>query len=177
MPVICRETVQHYIDVGEKARDAKAKGNALEDLVCYVCELVPGVRVTNRNELDTLKSEEIDVALWNMCCSDGLYFLPNTILIECKNCAARVGSGEIAVFVEKLRSRGVNFGMLVTTSGITGDAKKMTSAYRKILDALRDGQQLIVVRTSELASLKDTAGFVDLVQKKLGALLVKRAVE
>jgi len=60
-------------------------GRALEDLICYVTGLIPGVAITHRNELNAFDTEEIDVAIWNDGAADGLFFLPNIILVECKN--------------------------------------------------------------------------------------------
>ena len=152
------------------------KGRALEDLVCYVYSLVPGVSVSHRNQMDAFRSEEIDVALWNTCTADGFHFLPNIILLECKNCATRVGSQEVSWFVDKLRNRGMEFGILVTTSGITGDASELNAAHNRIATALTEGRRVVVIRTSELAELEDTAELVELVQKKLCELVVRRAV-
>ena len=85
MPLIVQATVQGYIDAGNNAADTVEQGRALEDLVCYVYGLVPGITITHRNELNAFQTEEIDVALWNDSATDGFFFLPNIILVECKN--------------------------------------------------------------------------------------------
>jgi|UPI000364BFF4 hypothetical protein len=58
----------------------------------------PGVAITHRNELNVFNTEEIDVAIWNDGAPDGFFFLPNIVLIECKNWSNRVGSAELNWF-------------------------------------------------------------------------------
>lgn len=84
MPEISQEVIKRYIEAGEQAKTPVEKGRALQDLVCYLFEQVPGVNTGKRNTLNTFKSEEIDVAFWNRMDVNGFYFLPNIILVECK---------------------------------------------------------------------------------------------
>ena len=129
-------TVQAYIAVWENGASNAEQGHALEDLICYVFSQVPGISVTRRNELNAFLTEEIDVALWNESPVDGFFFLPNIILVECKNWSTRVTSAELAWFDTKLRNRGLNFGILVAPQGITGNAQEVT-AGRSIVAAAR----------------------------------------
>ena len=176
MAPIVQATVQSHIDAGQNGANTAERGRALEDLVCYVYGLVPGVAITHRNELNVFETEEIDVALWNDGATDGFFFLPNIILVECKNWSTKVGSGELNWFDSKLRNRGLTFGIFVTTLGITGDAADLTAAHAIIAAALREGRRLIVVTTTEIAALTDTAQLVRLIKLKLCDLAVKGAV-
>jgi hypothetical protein len=56
---------------------ANEKGRALEDLICFLFPLVPGIEIAQRNALNAFETEEVDVALWNARPTDGFYFLPN----------------------------------------------------------------------------------------------------
>ena len=85
MPAIVTATMQGFIDAGRNAQSRADQGRALEDLVCHVMSLMPGVAITHRNDMNAFETEEIDVAVWNDGADDGLHFLPNIILIECKN--------------------------------------------------------------------------------------------
>src|SRR4051812_14051115 len=118
MPLIAPENVRAYVEVGRAAGTTAEQGRSLEDLICYVLGQLPGVSVTHRNELNAFDTEEIDVAVWNDTANDGLFFLPNLILVECKNWSKKVGSEELNWFYTKLRNRGLTFGILVTTLGI-----------------------------------------------------------
>lgn len=176
MSVIDQAIVQGHIDAGQNGANTAERGKALEDLICYVCGLVPGISITHRNELNVFQTEEIDVALWNDAATDGFFFLPNIILVECKNWSARVGSAEVNWFDSKLRNRGLPFGILVTTLGITGDAADLTTAHATIAAALREGRKLVVVLTAELAALDNTDQLVHLIKLKLCDLAVKGTV-
>ena len=124
MPVIAAATVQAYIDTGRNGQTTAVQGRALEDLICYVLGQVPGVAITHRNELNAFDTEEIDVAIWNDGHPDGFFFLPNIVLVECKNWSSRVGSGELSWFEAKLRSRGLAFGVLIANRVSRGKRQK-----------------------------------------------------
>jgi hypothetical protein len=173
---IAQATVQAHIAAGQNGANTAEQGRALEDLICYVCGQVPGVAITHRNDLNAFQTEEIDVALWNDGATDGLFFLPNIVLVECKNWSTRVGSAELNWFDSKLRNRGLTVGILVTTLGITGDAADLTAAHAVIAAALREGRRLVVLTTAELAALTDTQELVHLIKLKLCDLAVKGTV-
>lgn len=176
MPTISRTTVGAYIGAGAHGATTAAQGRALEDLVCYVFAQVPGISITRRNEMNSFHTEEIDVALWNDGHADGFFFLPNIILVECKNWSRRVGSTEVSWFDSKLRSRGLGFGVLVAPNGITGDEVDLTAAHSIIAAALREGRRLVVIRSDEFLALADSAELVRLVKEKLCDLAVKGTV-
>ncbi len=172
MPSISQEIIQKYFEKGDKAKTTLDKGKALEDLICYLFEQVPGVSIGTRNILSTFKSEEIDVAFWNRPDADGFYFLSNIILVECKNWSKPVGSEEVNWFDSKLKRRGQLFGILVATNGITGDSEKVEAAHEIIRVALSEGRRLIVITRNEIEQLQNTNQLVKLLQKKLCELVV-----
>lgn len=176
MAAIAQETVQEYVDAGTNGATTAEQGRALEDLICYVFAQVPGISITKRNEMNAFQTEEIDVALWNDGHSEGLFFLPNIILVECKNWSNSVGSAEVNWFDTKLRNRGLNFGVLVATNGITGNAVDLTAAHSIVAAALREGRRLLVVRTEELLALTDSPQLVRLIKEKLCDLAVRGTV-
>ncbi len=176
MPAILQATVEAYVDAGTNGATTADQGRALEDLICYVFAQVPGISITRRNELNAFQTEEIDVALWNDGHADGFFFLPNIILVECKNWSSRVSSGELNWFDSKLRNRGLPFGVLVAARGITGDAAEITAAHSIVAAALREGRRLVIVRNDELMALTDSTQLVRLVKEKLCDLAVKGTV-
>lgn len=176
MAAIDQPTVQGFVAAGMAAGTTTDQGRALEDLICYVFGLVPGIAITHRNEMNVFNTEEIDVALWNDMDPAGLSFLPNIILVECKNWSARVGSGEVNWFDSKLRNRGLDFGILVSTLGITGDANDLTAAHAVIAAALRERRRLIILTTNELLALDDTSQLAHLLKEKLCDLAVRGAI-
>lgn len=176
MPAILRATIEAYVEAGRNGATTADQGRALEDLICYVFTQVPGITITRRNELNAFHTEEIDVALWNDGHADGFFFLPNIILVECKNWSSRVGSAELSWFDAKLRSRGLSFGVLVAANGVTGNAEDLTAAHSIVAASLREGRRLSVIRSDELLTLTDSHELVRLVKEKLCDLAVKGTV-
>jgi hypothetical protein len=176
MSAILRARVQAYVEAGTNGKTTADQGRALEDLICYVFSQVPGVSITRRNEMNAFHTEEIDVALWNDGHIDGFFFLPNIVLVECKNWSSRVTSSELSWFDTKLRSRGLNIGVLVAANGITGDPTDITAAHSIVAAALREGRRLVVLRSDELLSLGDSDHLVLIVKEKLCDLAVKGTI-
>jgi hypothetical protein len=176
MAAISQARVGPYVDAGTNGATTADRGRALEDLICYVFAQVPGIAITRRNEMNVFHTEEIDVALWNDGNADGFFFLPNLVLVECKNWSHSVGSSEVSWFDTKLRNRGLNFGVLVATNGITGDAADLTAAHSIVAAALREGRRLVVIGTHELLSLTDSTQLVHLIKEKLCDLAVRGTI-
>src|SRR5439155_17976966 len=165
-----------YVEAGANGATTAVQGRALEDLICYVFTQVPGISITRRNEMNVFNTEEIDVALWNDGHPEGFFFLPNIILVECKNWSHSVTSAEVSWFDTKLRNRGLGFGILVAASGITGEAEDLTAAHSIVAAALREGRRLVVIRSDELLALTESLHLVRLVKEKLCDLAVKGTV-
>lgn len=176
MPLIDQNTVNEFVQLGQNGNSTNVRGKALEDLVCYIFGLVPGIAITHRNEMNVFNTEEIDVALWNEIDHAGFYFPPNIILVECKNWSSPVSSVEVNWFDTKLRNRGLDFGILIATNGITGNQDELTAAHLIIANALKERRRLIVVRTDELAALADTDALAALVKRKFCDLAVKGGI-
>jgi hypothetical protein len=87
-----------------------------------------------------------------------------------------VGSSEVAWFITKLRSRGLDFGILISTLGITGDTQDLTAAHHLVAMELADKRKLIVLTTHELESLVDTDQLALLIKTKLCELAVKGSI-
>lgn len=176
MPAIDGGRLNGYVNAGVNAQNTAAQGRALEDLICYLFGEVPGVSITRRNTKNTFNTEEIDVALWNDQEVQGLHFLPNIILVEAKNWSSRVGGEEVSWFDHKLRSRGLDFGILVCTRGITGDPERLTAAHHVVATALSERRRLVVLRTNEILQLADTDALCNLIKEKLCELAVNGAL-
>ena len=172
MARISQQRVQQYLSIGDNAQTTADKGRALEDLICYICGKIPGITVTKRNTLNQFQSEEIDIAFWNIPNTNGLYFLQNIILVECKNWSQPLSSAEVGWFDTKLRRRAQPFGILVAANGITGDASEKTAAHDVISAALAEGRQFVVITRQEIESLTLSIQLVELIQTKLCELAV-----
>jgi Restriction endonuclease len=176
MAAIHSPTLQDFIATGIGPGTTAERGRALEDLICYVFGLVPGVTITHRDTKNFFGTEEIDVAVWNEQDASGLHFLPNIILIESKNWSSPVSSIEVNWFDTKLRSRGLDFGILISPQGITGDAEDLTAAHLVLARALTEKRKLIVLTTGELLALQHTDGLGHLIKTKLCELAVRGTI-
>ena len=176
MAAIDQATVAVHIAAAVNGATNAERGRAYEDLICYVFSQVPGISITRRNEMNVFETEEIDVAVWNDGHTEGLFFLSNIILIECKNWSNPVGSAEVNWFDTKLRNRGLDFGVLVATNGITGNANDLTAAHSIIAGALKERRKLVVIRGEELIALTESSQLVKLIKEKLCDLAVRGSV-
>ncbi len=173
MPRISRRRIHGFFRRVASNHATTVQGRALEDLVCYLFGLVPGIDVATRNRLNAFDTEEIDVAFWNKRSQRGLDFLPSSILlVECKNWSSPVGSQEVSYFATRLRHRGCDHGVLVAANGITGTAEDLNRAHQQIAAALAEGQKILVLTRDEIERLSTTSGLVRLLKQKLCELAV-----
>jgi hypothetical protein len=161
---------------GDHAATNAARGRALEDLIAYLFELIPGISVTARNELNAFDAEEIDLAFWNEGHPAGLRIFDHLILVECKNWSSPVGYPELAVFHDKLQSRGRSLGILVAAAGITGDPTSLTNAHSVLARALSQGREILVITRHEIEQLSDTDELVRLLKRKRAQLAVSGTI-
>lgn len=157
---------------GDNAKTGDAKGAILEEIVAYLFSCVKGIprKLMKLNSLNHPVSQEVDVTMWN----EGLTFLPNTLIAECKNWMNPVGSGEIDVFVSKLKNRACTVGFLVAASGISGDAAGLRNAHERIANALDNGIKVIVLTRAELLAVTSPKSLVALLKLKLVLLAARR---
>jgi hypothetical protein len=172
VPRIARHRLSSGLARVEAAVGPNEKGRALEDFFCDLFPLVPGIEIAERNVLNVFQTEEIDVAMWNAKHARGFYFLPNLVLVECKNWSHACGSAEVAYFVNLLRNRGCDHGILFAANGITGAPEELTRAHFEMATALAAGIRVIVLTPTDVRSLKDTRQLVDLFKRKLCQLVV-----
>ncbi len=176
MAQLSQPRIRGYFARGDGAPTTKDKGDALEDLIVYLFEQIPGMSALFRNQRNPFGTEEIDIAFWNDKAPDGLYFLPDTILVECKNWSHPVDYDTLTGFDAKLRNCAQEVGILVATNGITGNPTFRTDAYSVVTNALAQRRRLIVMTRAEIESLTDTADIVLLFKTKLCQLAASGSI-
>lgn len=159
----------HNCDNGLSSQE---RGRALEDLVCYLFEMIPGIEITQRDQMNAFHTEEIDIAIWNDKEQSGLCFLPHIILIECKNWSQPVASNEVSWFFNKLASRGLDFGILIAANGITGNVTELTASHSIVAQHLANKRQLVVITKEEIDQIVNTNQIIRLIKEKLCVLAV-----
>lgn len=157
---------------GDQGNTAE-KGDALESVVTDTFCKLDGVGLIRRNIVDNAGSFEIDILLYNHRLATGLPFLPNYLMIECKNWQSPVNSATLTVFTGKLRKSRLEFGILVAANGITGNAEDRTAAHahlRSVFD--RDGLTVVVLTRDEFEALRTTDDLGILIREKFGAAIM-----
>ncbi|MFD4955254.1 restriction endonuclease [Streptomyces sp. NPDC058451] len=142
----------------DKSLTTKARGDALEELFCYLLEELPGVR-TRRNSIDYFKSAEIDIAVVNRRVAEWLCAFPHLFLVECKNWDKPVDSATIATFKNKLDTRSIELGIIVAANGITGDEADRKSAYHIVDVAQAANRRILVITLEQLERIRTTEEF------------------
>lgn len=172
MAALPRRRIQAALRRVANAQSVNDKGRALEDFVCLLFPLLPGIEIAERNTLNAFATEEVDVALWNARHQRGLHFLPNIILVECKNWSRPVGSQEVSYFINRLEQRGCDHGILFAANGITGVAADLTRAHFEVATALARGVRVLILTPDDVARLATTQELIDLMKKKILQLVV-----
>jgi hypothetical protein len=167
MAAYSQAVIKDFLKAADQATTLAAKGKTFEDLICYLFEKVAGIAITQRNVLNRMESEEIDVALWNDGHPRGLKSQTNMLLVECKNWSAAVGSAEVITFISKLERRGVEYGYLFAANGITGSAEDGKAAHFAISSALAKKIRIVVITREEVELLKSSDDLVLLIKQKL----------
>lgn len=172
MPAYDKAVIRAHLAAADRATTNDARGKALEDLACYLFALVPGVSITERNPLNAFGTEEIDVALWNEQDPAGLKSFNSVILVECKAWSKPVGSEQVAWFLRKIENRGLDFGVLISVSGVTGDAQDRGQAHYEVAMALPKKIRIIVITREEIEALATTEEHVTQIRRKVCQLAV-----
>lgn len=172
MPAITAGSVAAVLAAAEGGTTAD-KGNALEQVIVDTFCLLDGVGVLFTNAVDVDNSSEIDILLYNQRQLSGLPFLPDNILIECKNWQAAVNTSTIRAFTSKLGEFRLDFGILVAANGITGDGQDRSAAHahlRRQFD--QNALKVVVITRLELEALASTEELALLLRKKYGAFIM-----
>lgn len=156
-----------------RARSPVDKGRALEDLLEHLLCGIPGVTLYDKDVHNTAHSQELDLVFWNTKLDTGLNFLPEVLLVECKNWLIPVGAAEIEVFVAKLRSRACTHGVLFAANGITGNPNGPTAGHNSLQLALASGIRVLVLTLDEVSILPNARGLVEVLKTKLCQLTAR----
>ena len=165
------------LEKGNNASNAIEKGRALEELVVYIFEKVPGITIYDTDVMNFHQTEEIDVVLWNEKEENGLKNFPEIIFIECKNLSKKVGTRDLAYFITKVRNKGLNFGILIASLGISGSESKSTRAHFEMPLALKEGIRIIVITLNDIMNLNSVTDLLNLIKLRICSLLVRGSIE
>jgi hypothetical protein len=153
-----------------QARTEQQRGRLFEELMCLIFESIDGMSIAGRNVFTEGRSQEIDILVEHDARASGLAFLPDFILIECKNWSWPVSSMEVAWFDRKVKQRGIGLGILIAAQGVTGDQRERSFAHEIIAWALAERRRLIVITLADLEQVTSGQQVVALILSKLRVL-------
>ncbi len=164
--------INQMINESQSSSTTYDKGRKFEDLACYLFETIPGITIAKRNAMNQYDTEEVDVSIWNDKHQDGLPFINNIFLVECKNWSSSVGSVDVNWFATKVEDRGLDFGVLLATNGITKETDEIKRAQSILSGYLRKHIRIIVIDKEEILSLVNTYDMINLIKNKICELVV-----
>ena len=169
MPGFPHAAIAQRLLEGDRAATTEEKGAALEDVVVRSFCRVKGVALLFRDKDNERRSAEIDILLSNQRHPQGLPFLSDYLMIECKNWGVPVNSATVEGFVAKIRHARLDIGILVAANGVTGDPGQRTAANDVIRGAFdRDNIKLLVVTRAEIEAFRSTGHVTELMRLKFG---------
>jgi hypothetical protein len=171
------EHIQRLLTEADAAATADEKGDKLEELVCYLFGVIPGVEFIAKNILDGNRAHELDVVFWNDQRISELHFLDAIIITECKHTQHPVGSIDVGWFVRKLQDRGAACGILISLNGITGERDGVSNAHSEVLSAMiRDRIKILVITREDILNLSTTEQLVSLLREKILGLTLDKII-
>ena len=145
---------------------------ALENLMTSLLGKIPGITVTKRSEDKKFQNDVVDIVCWNNRQKNGLYFLPNILTIGAFHWLEPVGSAQIKSLLNRIKMRGLSFGVLVAINGLTEEQAERDVARDTILSALSDERQIVILQGSDFEKLSSSNQLVRLFKEKLCELAV-----
>jgi hypothetical protein len=149
-----------------QALSTTARGRAFEELFCYLLDGVPGI-VYETDRVNFAQSDEIDIAVANGGNVSGLACFPTLFLVEAKNWSGQVDSSSVGAFIDKLRDRHIELGILVAANGVTGDPATLRAAHHKAASAQTSGFRILLITMKDLLRLRTSDEFTTLLVKRM----------
>lgn len=174
MSAISQADTRRRFQAIDAAPTGQQRGQLLEDLANSILGSIPGMRFQDRRQRNYFNSDEIDLSHHNLRRRGGLESLdfPDFILVECKHQRRPAGAIDVCWFLTKLLRRSLTFGILVSTTGITGDADDLSEAHEIGAYFLQQGIRLVVLTRTDLEAVKSHRELVDLVHRRVAGLVL-----
>ena len=165
--------IRRAFALGDADATALGKGYALESIVRDFFCAVPGVEILEQNAMDADGSIEVDVLVY-IASGSPIQFLSEFVVIEAKNWAVPVGSQVVSGFVNKIQSMGLTTGILVATSGVTGNAESRSRARAVIARAYDQHKiRLVVLDRADIEAVRSSQDITQMMRRAWGRLIMR----
>lgn len=179
------ELLNNLKKVNSSSSNTKEKGDALEDLVCYLLQISGGIFKiiknvgTSSNEIDQviMLNEKGRALLANGLVSSRL----RNFLGECKNYNKRVNVTYVGKFYSLLQTTSITTGILFSYHGITGTKWSNASGLVKKIYLQRECESnrvaIINFDITDFISISKGENFLQIIDDKLRALQLDTTVD
>ncbi len=162
---------------GDATRVTEEIGAALEDVVGWTLCSLPGVRILKRDFVNRAVSMEIDLFLFNNPRLSPIEFLPEYLLVECKNWVVPVDSATVRDFIGKLHAIHQKVGILVAANGITGNIVEQTATNDVIRQNFDTNDiKVIVLKRSDIEAFRSKQDIVLFLEERYGVACLRSTV-
>lgn len=176
MPELINNQVIARFEQGDAAQTSHARGQVLEDLLIYIFQHFEGVRFLEKDVRVANGSEEIDLVFWNDRVPGSLHFLPHLLLFECKNWSSPVDSASVSYFINKVRTRHLDYGFLIASNGVTGNEQDLNASHQHLHNAvLLDNVRIVLIDREELCAIGSTEELKHMIQHKIARAILRGA--
>ena len=169
--------IKELLEKSDAAKLPDHKGEALEELGCYLFGKMKGLELYAKNKFNKSGSRELDIIFTNDRRTSELHFLDGFIPIECKNTTKKTTSEQVNWFVNKVSDTSVRYGILLTLSGVTGkdETEAAKSEIMRAVSKFRIG--ILVLTRAEILHLRLTRDLANLLEQKFLALCLEEKVK
>jgi len=146
-----KKEIEEKYKKAKNASDSNEKGKLLEQVMKDIFGSVPGLKIVGSRIDDGI--EEIDIQIRNYNHEHVWAEFDGMIFVECKNWSSPIGPKEIDSFKAKLERNGIHSGILVATTGVTGQPRKLEGSWGAIKMHLQKGYKIVVLEGRDLGDI------------------------
>lgn len=172
MAKISQPKINQILSLIRKSESIEEQQYAMKWLMTNVLEKIPGLSVTENNDSNKSKANEIKIVCWNEQLADGLYFFPSILVVGSINWLDPVSSNHIKWFVGNMKKMGLSCGILFAVGKLTEDEAERSDTRDLISLALGDEREVVILDGSDLEKITSSEQLVALIKEKLCELAV-----
>lgn len=158
-----------FLEKADSANTNNEKKLTYEYLAIFLIGAIEGFTVIGHDERGT--SEEIDLWVSNESTDSFWQRMGNPFIVECKNWGKPAGVQEIRHLSAIMGNKGVQFAILLSKNGITGDRAR--EADGEIRNAFKDNKFILVLDQTDLLEVAQGVHLEDLIKRKHYDLYMK----
>jgi hypothetical protein len=153
--------LRQLFEAAAKEPTSSLRGQAYERAIRYIFE--SSGCLVEANQTNVLGAEEVDLGVGNLT---AMPLLPKIFIVECKDWDSPVDSRTVGYFINIVRNRSLELGIVVAPKGMTGSDDDLTYAQSLGLAAAAQNIKIIVLTSSDLSEIQCITEFVELLHRR-----------